>query len=421
MGPRPAPPEGFRLGRGLATVKCKYGFPYGFVDRFVVKVGLDQDGAFFLESDVPDSGTGILAGAARIVATELGLAEVPRLRLSEAIIADPSGSDFQHGRRPSPLAAWAFRSLEAMQSIQAAAAMMVVVRTTGRFEARLLRALARPINWLNGAMNWIKSRLFPYSIDSFVPRTSSSRGMFMVGQAAVDAAERFRAAAIEAVAGLLGVAKGALEWRADGIRHPGPAARIIPWRDVARAAGGSLAGLGRARIPEGLLLNPRTGIQVGAVDHMYASQGVDLAVHPATGEVKILRIVTCQDVGKLFDAEVVRGQIIGALTMGAGQVLWEKIFTAHGAPANANMHDYLIPSMLDMTAEPTIEILESGSGLGPGGAKGVGEAGAVVTPIAIAHALYDALGVQVTRIPVTPEELVELMDLPATGETAEED
>jgi CO/xanthine dehydrogenase Mo-binding subunit len=60
--------------------------------------------------------------------------------------------------------------------------------------------------------------------------------------------------------------------------------------------------------------------------------------------------------------------------------------------------------MLDVPVDPEIIILESGDGRGPDGTKGVGEAGAVAAPIAIAHALFDALGTQFA-IPVTPEDL----------------
>jgi CO/xanthine dehydrogenase Mo-binding subunit/aerobic-type carbon monoxide dehydrogenase small subunit (CoxS/CutS family) len=408
MGPRPVAPPGCRVGRGVAAVKCKYGFPYGFVDRFVARVGVDGDGAVFLESDVPDSGTGILANAARLVEAELALSAPPVVRQNGAAIADPSGVTLATGRAPSPVASWAYRFLEQLQGIQAAAAMKVVVGLRGRIELTILKLFGRPINWANGAVNWLKSRYFPYSIDSFLPRTSSSRGMLMVGGAVVDAAARFRDAALAEAARRLNADPSELSIHAAGVRRAGELA--LGWRDLARGASAPIVGLGRATIPAGLLIDPRTGNQVGAIDHMYASHGVDLAVNEATGEVRLLRVVMCQDVGKMFDPEIVRGQMIGALAMGAGQALWEKVFVQRGTVANATMHDYLIASMLDALAAPVVDVLESGEGKGPGGSKGVGEAGAVAAPIAIAHALFDAVGAQVERIPATPEDLTNLME-----------
>jgi CO/xanthine dehydrogenase Mo-binding subunit len=149
---------------------------------------------------------------------------------------------------------------------------------------------------------------------------------------------------------------------------------------------------------------PGTGNQVGAIDHMFATHGVDLAVNPRTGEIKVLHYVACQDVGKALNLDSIRGQILGSIAMGLGQALMEKLFAENGAIKNVTIHDYLLPSILDVPTDPEIIILESGDGRGPDGAKGVGEAGAVAAPVVIAHALFDALGVQFA-IPVTPEDI----------------
>ena len=64
----------------------------------------------------------------------------------------------------------------------------------------------------------------------------------------------------------------------------------------------------------------------------------------------------------------------------------------------------------------SVEILESGSGFGPNGSKGIGESAAVAAPVAIANALYDALGVQPARTPTTPEDIVEMLTHPQEQE-----
>lgn len=404
LGARPSIPAGWLGGRGIASIKCKYGYPYGMVDRFLARVGVEQDGRFFVESDVPDSGTGILAGAARLVARNLKLSAVPESRLCTAIIDDPSGYLFAHGKSASWLRRSLYRLYEWLQGIQAAKPMMIIVHFSESGAAWFLKTFARPANFLDSLINRLKSYSFPYAIDSFVPRTSGSRGMLMVGAAAVDAANQFRTEALKLGSRLLGVPVDGLECTSAGVADVKSHESRIPWAELARRAGGTLSAIGRATIPPGNLLVPGSGNQVGAIDHMFATHGVDLAVNPETGEVKILHYVACQDVGNALNPTAIRGQILGAIAMGLGQALMEKAFVKDGAVQNVSMHDYLLPSMLDVPVDPEVILLESGDGRGPAGAKGVGEAGAVASPVAITHALFDALGVQFA-IPVTPEEL----------------
>jgi xanthine dehydrogenase molybdenum-binding subunit len=403
LGSRPTPPPGARVGRGVAAVQCKYGYPYGMVDRFLVRVSVDAEGRFSVESDVPDSGTGIVQSAARLVRQELGLASLPSSSLATAIIADPSGTMLVHGRI-SRFRRSLFQLIERMQKLQASKAISLTTAMNPRGVTWFLRAFARPLNFLNGAINWLKRKLFPHSIDSYVPRTSGSRGMLMVGRAALDAARRLRAGAIAGAARLLGVGPERLEATAHGVEERG-GGRRISWGDLAARQGRELSAIGEACIPAGVLLDPETGNQIGPIDHMFAAHAVDIAVDRETGKVTILRYVGCQDVGKILNSEIVRGQVLGSIAMGAAQALWEKLFVTDGAVENDRLHDYLVPTSLDVPAQPIVENLESGDGMGPDGAKGCGEAGAVAAPIAIANALFDAIGVQLD-IPATPESIL---------------
>jgi CO/xanthine dehydrogenase Mo-binding subunit len=204
---------------------------------------------------------------------------------------------------------------------------------------------------------------------------------------------------------------------ADGVRARGGEARGVEtgssrglgWGELARAAGGTLAAVGSAVLPAGDLVSARSGNQVGSIDHMFASHGCDLAVNTRTGETRILRYVAVQDVGKVLDPETLRGQILGGVTMGVGQALLEHIPAADGRVGSKGLHDYRVATALDAPADVEIVLLESGAGLGPEGAKGVGEVGSVAAPIAVANALYDALGVQVRSVTITPEEIVNLV------------
>jgi CO/xanthine dehydrogenase Mo-binding subunit/aerobic-type carbon monoxide dehydrogenase small subunit (CoxS/CutS family) len=409
LGPRPEPPPGWRVGRGLASIHAKYGYPYGFVDRFLARVAVDQNGRFTVESDLSDAGTGIASGMSRLVANYFGLKKVPAYVLSQDAVDDPSGFLFSRGRRPSRFRAGLFRFIERRQTLTAGGLQLILARQKAGVFIKLMRILARPVNFFNKTVSGIKTRLFPFGVDSFIPRISGSRSILMAGAAALNAAERFKKSALAKAARLLETSADQLEVDDDGIHHRSDLARRVTWAALAKQAGGTLAAVGEAHLPEGALLDPATGNQIGPVDHMDGSHGCDLAVNLETGEVRILRYVACHDVGRILDDETIRGQLLGGIVMGIGQALFEHIEVGGGKVQLAGLHDYLVPTSLDAPSGVEIELIESGEGLGPDGAKGVGEAGAVAAPIAVANALYDALGAQLTRIPATPEDIVNLL------------
>jgi CO/xanthine dehydrogenase Mo-binding subunit len=261
-----------------------------------------------------------------------------------------------------------------------------------------------------GLTSAFKTRVFPFGQDAFSPRFGSSRGVFLGCQAALDAAERLRQAAIGSASKALHTPPADLETDGHGVHWRGEPARQATWAELARRAGGLLTGVGEGHAPRGRLFDSATGNQVGPVDHMDASHGCDLAVDPATGEVRILRYVACHDVGRVLNPHSLRGQLIGGVAMGVGQALFERLHVVNGKVVTSGLHEYLVPTCLDVPADIDIVVLESEGGLGPRGAKGVGESAAVAAPAAVANALYDAIGAQVTSIPATPEYIVTLID-----------
>jgi CO/xanthine dehydrogenase Mo-binding subunit len=385
------------------------------LDRFTARVSVDSAGHFTVESDLSDAGSGIVAGVPRLVAQYLGLDETPQYMPSQAAIDDPSGALFSQGHRPSWLRAWLYRLIERLQTMGAGQLQSALARLDAASVARLLRLLAYPANFANSFINCVKAWFFPYGLDSYNPRISGSRGMFMVGRAALNAAERLKDEALAMAARALDSPTDSLEVKGAGITCRSDPARRITWAELARRAGGRLTAIGEAHLPRGWLINPANGNQIGPVDFTYASHGCDIAVRPGTGAVRILRYVACHDVGRALNPEIIRGQLLGGIAMGIGQALFEHIVTDGGKVQTTGLHDYLVPSILDLPTNVEIELLESKSGLGPDGAKGIGEAGAEAAPIAIINALYDALGAQPICIPITPEEIVNLYEQSAKG------
>jgi CO/xanthine dehydrogenase Mo-binding subunit len=349
------------------------------------------------------------AALPRIGARALRLDRLPDYEVCQLMIDDPSGTLLGRGQGTHSLARRAFRTIERFQKLQATLATALTSRLRPERLTLVLRLIAWPVNLLNGLVAGVKSRLFPLSVDSYSPRTSGSRGMLMAGQAVTLAASKLHDRALRMAAQALRVPTSNLVLDGNGVHDNAVPDRRLSWAEIAARAGGRLAAVGEARLPYGYIVSPKTGNQLGCIDHMYASHGCDIAINPATGEVSVLRFVACHDVGKALDPEIIRGQIIGSICMGVGQTLWEHIPVHDGRVDISGLHDYRVATSLDAPVDVDVRIVESGAGFGPLGAKGVGEAGAVAAPIAIANAIYDALGVQIGTITCTPEDIACLL------------
>jgi CO/xanthine dehydrogenase Mo-binding subunit len=135
-----------------------------------------------------------------------------------------------------------------------------------------------------------------------------------------------------------------------------------------------------------------------------AAQVAEVEVDPETGQVTLLRYCAAQDVGRAINPLTVHGQVQGAVAQGIGMALSEGLIFRDGRVANAGFLDYKIPSALDLPPIETV-LVEAPAQDGPFGAKGVGEPPIVPVPAAIANAIFNAIGVRVTSLPITPEKL----------------
>lgn len=144
----------------------------------------------------------------------------------------------------------------------------------------------------------------------------------------------------------------------------------------------------------------------GVVDApSYGVQVVKVQVDPETGEVRLLSLVTAQDAGFALNPMAVEGQVEGGIGFGLGYGLSEEVRREGGKALNQSLMDYRLPTAVDMP-EIKVTIVEQPSSLGPYGAKGVGETGAIPTAPALANAIEDAVGVRITKLPITPEKVL---------------
>jgi CO/xanthine dehydrogenase Mo-binding subunit len=139
---------------------------------------------------------------------------------------------------------------------------------------------------------------------------------------------------------------------------------------------------------------------------MYGSQGITVDVDTETGRIKILKVSAANDTGKTINPITCEGQIEGGVMMGIGHAIFEElIFNEQGKIINTSMLDYKIPSALDMPEINSI-LVEEPHREGPYGAKGIGEIVTVPTAAAIANAIYDAVGIRIKDLPITPDKLL---------------
>ncbi len=144
--------------------------------------------------------------------------------------------------------------------------------------------------------------------------------------------------------------------------------------------------------------------------YAYGTQGAEVEVDTETGEVTILRMVAAHDVGRVLNPQTLEGQIYGALAQGVGYALYEEVRTHEGKIENPSFRDYKIPGTQDMNFPIELEFIETDDEYGPFGSKGVGEPGLVPTAPAIANAIYDAIGVRIYDLPITPEKILAALD-----------
>ncbi|MXZ49282.1 MAG: molybdopterin-dependent oxidoreductase, partial [Rhodobacteraceae bacterium] len=124
------------------------------------------------------------------------------------------------------------------------------------------------------------------------------------------------------------------------------------------------------------------------------------------GKVGVVRIVAAHDVGKAINPMLIEGQVHGGVVQGLGMTLMEEFIPGK----TDNLHDYLIPTIGDIPEIKTI-IVEVPDPCGPFGAKGLGEHALIPTPPAILNGIFDATGVQIRKLPASPDRVLKaLMD-----------
>jgi carbon-monoxide dehydrogenase large subunit len=236
--------------------------------------------------------------------------------------------------------------------------------------------------------------------------SNASRSTVMAGSAALGASRKVKQKILRLAASHFEIDPGDLTLQGARVSVRGAPERSLSYAEIARLA-----------LPEMAL---KSGIMPGlseedffATDKRPFPYGVHIAVVEAdieTGFLKILDYLVTEDVGRKINPMLIEGQMAGGLAQGIGGALLEEfVYDANGQPLATSFMDYLIPTAMEVPKARFICTEDFPTPLNPLGVKGAGEGGITAAGAALANAVSNALGVEVTKLPLKPDYLLELM------------
>ena len=267
-----------------------------------------------------------------------------------------------------------------------------------------IAAEAMGISWDRMKVVAADTALTPRGFGSY-----SSRVTLMGGNASKMAGEEVRRNVLSVAAKKLDVTPEGLHAANNSIFLRENPLISIPWEEAAMdyfSESGPLMGKGHYKPPKDLA-GPHKGATVGTSPaYSFGACVAEVEVDPETGKVKILKFTDAHDVGTAINPISVEGQAEGAVVMMQSETLYENmLFGEKGELLNPNLHEYLIATSMD-APEIDSTFVESFEPRGPYGAKEVGEGSTLPVIGAIANAIYDAVGVRINEIPITPEKVL---------------
>jgi CO/xanthine dehydrogenase Mo-binding subunit len=253
----------------------------------------------------------------------------------------------------------------------------------------------------------------------------ASRQTYMIGNAVALASREARKRLIEVMAELwdvppeqIGTGNGEI-WAKD-TNH-----RISMGEAVSTAKNRGVVPVGSASFGTDTTgLDPVDGSGRPWQAYVFGCQVAEVEVDTITGEVQVLGIWAAHDVGRAVNPQGVEGQIEGGIVQALGQGLMEDYKLDQGRTSTSGFAKYILPTSLDVPRVNSI-IVEDPDPIGPLGVKAIGEPAMVPTIPAIMNAIYDAVGVRITRLPATPENVrmaireKEMQDMQAAARAAE--
>ncbi|OLN32635.1 xanthine dehydrogenase family protein molybdopterin-binding subunit [Desulfosporosinus metallidurans] len=177
----------------------------------------------------------------------------------------------------------------------------------------------------------------------------------------------------------------------------------------AQLGGGLITGQGVYIPPDVSMVDPQTKYGNISCAYPFAAQVAEVEVDRLTGTVKVLNMVAAHDLGKTLNPLLAEGQVQGAIAQGIGYTLMEDMGMKKGIVFNRNFEKYNMPRITDVSPITTI-FVESNDPNGPYGGKGLAEPALTPTAPSIANAIFNAVGVRIKELPITPEKILRAME-----------
>jgi len=251
---------------------------------------------------------------------------------------------------------------------------------------------------LNIPVEDIKPQVGDTDSIGFTSNTGGSSVTFKTGWACYNAAQSVKQQMVERAAKIWEIPDEDVEYKEAVLQHKSDPELKLTFKQIAARmipTGGPIVGSSGVNPPGP---GPSIGVHV-----------VDVAVDTETGKVDILRYTAVQDAGKAIHPAYVEGQIQGGAVQGIGWALNEEyVYNDDGALLNSSFLDYRMPTSLDLPMIDTV-IVEVANPNHPYGVRGVGEVPIVPPMAAISNAIYDAIGVRMNDLPMSPDKVLEAL------------
>lgn len=237
--------------------------------------------------------------------------------------------------------------------------------------------------------------------------TSASRQTLISGSAVRNAARMARGALAEVAADVLDAEPFSLIFRGMEIYDFSSPEKALTYAQLMlemKKRGRLAVGSGSYN-PRTTYLDPHTMEGTPYEVYAFATTVAEVDVDTETGRVYLNKVVSAHDVGKAINPQMVEGQIEGGVVMGQGFVLLEKTEVKKGEITNPMFSKYLLETTMDVPEIYPV-IVESGGGIGPFDAKGVGEPALIAVIPAIVSAVEDAIGVRFRSLPILPADVM---------------
>ncbi|OQB25107.1 MAG: Xanthine dehydrogenase molybdenum-binding subunit [Firmicutes bacterium ADurb.Bin182] len=245
-------------------------------------------------------------------------------------------------------------------------------------------------------------------------QTVASRTTYCAGNAVKLAAEDLKSKVIELAQIKMCAYKRELEFQNGFVVNKMHPENRVPIQTFAlgltlpdgSGVGGPAIGVGTFVVPNNMNADKYTGMGEHPVAFWTIGfNGAEVEVDTETGLIKVLKMVSCFDPGKVINPLTYQGQVEGAMVQAMGTVLWEELKLKDGHILNKNFVDYKIATAYDIP-ELIVKVAENAELTGPYGARGIGEPVMVPGAPAIANAVANAIGCRFTRMPITPDDVL---------------